>query len=87
MFPRFLDGKYRLLIDRLSILPDVGVPWLALLRLAVGRSDLSGAVGVVHVTVDGSLVYDGAAGRRPDVGGHRRGRGLPVGRIRTCVRL
>ena len=59
MFPRFLDGEYGLLVDRLSILPDVGVARLALLRLTVGRGDLPGAVGVVHVAVYGSLVNVG----------------------------
>ena len=64
MFPRLLDGKYWLLIDRLSVLPDVGVPRLALLGLAVGGGDLPGAEGVVHVTVYGSLVNVGLPGRR-----------------------
>ena len=64
MFPRLLDGEYRLLVDRLSILPDVGVPRLALLRLAVGRGNLSGAVGVVDVAVYGALVNVGLPGRR-----------------------
>ena len=64
MFPRLLDGKYRLLIDRLSILPDVGVARFALLGLAVGGGDLPGAEGVVHVAVYGSLVHVGLPGGR-----------------------
>ena len=63
VFPRFLDGEYRLLVDRLAVLPDVGVPRLALLRLAVCWGDLPGAVGVVHVTVYGALVNVGLPGR------------------------
>ena len=53
---RLLDGQDGLLHHGVPVLPDVGVPGLALLALAVGRGDLPGAVRVVHVAVDGPLV-------------------------------